>query len=94
MGTYTFTLDGSTHTIKTVLKTETGFFVAPNNEDVDINAFTQYKNKLESEAFQKQPPELFKFYCLSYIEENGRIAEDLVGASNQGKEKKNNGRLY
>lgn len=64
MGTYTFTLDGSTHTIKTVLESETKFFVAPNNKDVDIDAFIQYRNELESEAFQNQPPQTLQVLLL------------------------------
>lgn len=53
MGTYTFTLkDGSMHSINTVLESETGFFIAPNNSAVEIDTFIQFKNELESEAFQ------------------------------------------
>lgn len=84
MGTFTFALkNGSNYTINTVLESETGFFVNTlNNSCADIFAFSQFQQEKEEEVFQNQPPEIFKFYRLNYVDEDGQIVEDLVGAKN------------
>lgn len=85
MGYFSFTFSGTTYQLKTTLETESGFFVAPENDACVLDAWNKYRQEQEDIAFANQPPELFKFFSLKFCDENGRNYTHLIGAESKEK---------
>ena len=83
MGYFKFNWSGETYQLKTMMETETRFFVDPENEASILDAWHKYRQEQEDIAFQNQPPELFKFYSLKYWNSDGSSYSHLIGAESE-----------